>query len=85
MIWNTSLVVGILFAAEMGYFLFQGELLTAVFLSVPQIIVMGGTLLADPQSVCGREAVGRSVGGLIVRACLDQSPDRRRARSSVPQ
>jgi hypothetical protein len=44
MIWNVSIVVGILLAAELGFFLFLGETLIAIFLGIPQIIVIGGML-----------------------------------------
>jgi hypothetical protein len=44
MIWNVTIVAGILLAAELGFFLILGETLIAVFLGIPQIIVMGGIL-----------------------------------------
>jgi len=44
MIWNVTIVVGILLAAELGFFLFLGEPLIAIFLGIPQIIVAGGML-----------------------------------------
>jgi hypothetical protein len=43
-IWNVTIVVGILLAAELGFLLFLGENLIAIFLGIPQIIVMGGIL-----------------------------------------
>jgi hypothetical protein len=43
-IWNVTIVVGILLAAELGFFLILGETLIAIFLGIPQIIVMGGIL-----------------------------------------
>jgi hypothetical protein len=44
MIWNVTIVVGILLAAELGFLLFLGEPLIAIFLGIPQIIVLGGIL-----------------------------------------
>ena len=42
--WNTILAIGIVVAAALGFFLFQGEVLIAIFLGVPSIVVMGGLL-----------------------------------------
>jgi hypothetical protein len=44
MIWNVTIVMGILLAAELGFLLFLGENLIAIFLGIPQIIVIGGIL-----------------------------------------
>jgi hypothetical protein len=44
MIWNVTIVMVILLAAELGFLLFLGENLIAIFLSIPQIIVIGGIL-----------------------------------------
>ena len=42
-VWIT-IVVGILLAVELGFFLFLGETTIAIFLGVPQIVVVGGIL-----------------------------------------
>ena len=39
-----NIVMGILLAAELGFLLFLGENLIAIFLGIPQIIVIGGIL-----------------------------------------
>jgi hypothetical protein len=44
MIWNVTIVMGVLLAAELGFLLFLGENLIAIFLGIPQIIVIGGIL-----------------------------------------
>jgi hypothetical protein len=41
---NTIVAIGIMVAAALGFFLFQGEVLIAVFLGVPSITVIGGLL-----------------------------------------
>jgi hypothetical protein len=41
---NTILATGIVVAAGLGLFLFQGEVLIAIFLGVPSISVMGALL-----------------------------------------
>jgi hypothetical protein len=41
---NTILAIGIVVAAGLGFFLFQGEVLIAIFLGVPSIAVIGGLL-----------------------------------------
>ena len=43
-VWNITIVVGILLAVELGFFLFLGETTIAIFLGVPQIVVVGGIL-----------------------------------------
>jgi hypothetical protein len=39
---NIIVAIGIVIAAILGLFLFQGEVLIAIFLGVPSIIVLGG-------------------------------------------
>jgi hypothetical protein len=41
---NTILAIGIVVAAALGFFLFQGEVLIAIFLGAPSIIIIGGLL-----------------------------------------
>jgi hypothetical protein len=41
---NTILAIGIVVAAALGVFLFQGEVLIAIFLGAPSIIIIGGLL-----------------------------------------
>jgi hypothetical protein len=44
MIWNVTIVMGLLLAAELGFLIFLGESLIAIFLGIPQIVVMGAIL-----------------------------------------
>jgi hypothetical protein len=39
---NIIFAIGIVVAAILGLFLFQGEILIAIFLGVPSIIALGG-------------------------------------------
>ncbi len=41
---NAILATGIVVAAVLGFFLFQGEVLIAIFLGVPSITVIGALL-----------------------------------------
>ena len=44
MFLNAVLAMGIVVAAVSGYFVFQGESLTAIFFGLPPIIAIGGSL-----------------------------------------
>jgi hypothetical protein len=41
---NIIAAIGVVVAAALGFFLFQGEALIAIFLGIPSIIVFGGLL-----------------------------------------
>jgi hypothetical protein len=73
---NTILATGIVVAAGLGLFLFEGEVLIAIFLGVPSISVMGSTALAEPRSVCGSKALVRLSWphrhtGFLLRFCSE--------------
>jgi hypothetical protein len=42
--WSVVFVMGVLVAGGTGYFLFQDEVLTAIFFGLPPTVVIGGSL-----------------------------------------
>jgi hypothetical protein len=43
-LWGSMLVIGTAVAAGTGYFLFHGEILSAIFLGFPPTVAIGGSL-----------------------------------------
>ena len=42
--WTAVLAMGIAVAAGAGYFIFQGEVLSAIFFGLPPAVAIGGSL-----------------------------------------